>query len=256
MKIARIVVPALLALAVACGASENNNTNPDGGAGGGGDGGGGGGGGGGDGLTLNASLGIYETNLPAKGEESGLAGTILIKEGDEDVKDAVVKVNGVEIPVDSVYGWHDTGLATSKADVGPGKTVTITATRGTKSASISFTCPSEVTLNAPTAAVAQGETINVSATGKLNYDNIVANSHVQVRGWTKADKLLGLPQNPQGPSNKKLDATTTSATLEIPELRGTEDAWVVELAVPGDYKYTDNTSGYCGLYRRALLEKK
>jgi len=243
-------------LAIACG-SAAPVTNDDGGAGSGSDGGGGGGSGG---VTINASLGMDIVDVRAK-NEGPLTGRVLVKLDGHDASGATVDVNGkrllpfVDSVLGEVKGMYVMDLADAPA-VGPDLKLSISASAGGKSASISVDCPADLTVTTtPAAGAALGTSgsVTVSWSGDLWVNGPSLGFYdptLSLRGFddaTKSFDALGQP------STAKLTRGATSGTVTTPSTDA--PGYLLQLRVPGAFKLEAGSSAICYRAKRFLFAK-
>jgi hypothetical protein len=196
---------------------------------------------------------------PFADEGHGLVGTICVKDAStkKTVTDATVTVNGVAVPHDTFLTdcWQPSTVAIP--DLGPGKKISIAATKGAASGSIDLTCPAEVKITAPTegSTVSVGQKITVSWDGKIKYD------YVGGVGWALIDHYDAAASKGKAASavvsesHVNLKETDTSVSLTIPSAE--YSGFAVELGVFGDGTLVGNTvEALCALVRRVHLVKQ
>lgn len=238
-----VAVIAALGLAAGCSASteegsDNNGGNNNGGNGNGNDTGG---------LTIGVLTGLHVTNLPADGEGNGIYGAIFIERDGDAVDDATVELNGTPVPFNELFRHYDIGEAEIPA-IAPGTTVTITATQGSDTATLSLVCPDEVTLDSPAdgTQVTAGDQVTFKWTGKIHYDDALGKPSALILPYSSTSKFY----------DGTLQSTVIdgdSVTLEVPELDGRFDSWLAQLRVPGPLVQSGGSTGFCSLVRRNTL---
>jgi hypothetical protein len=266
MKIFRVLLPGLLMLA-ACGDSadkpKGDSQNMGGGDGDGdGDGdqnrpGDGDGDGDGDtsepgGLTLEVSvthMDMLFVNTP------GLAGSVIVAEGGERVTDAKVTVNGTELVADDTLEFYLIGPGLISG-VGAGQNVTVTATRGGKSASLTLPCPEEVSIVEPAenTLVNEGDNVTIKVSRPILVEPFSPVPIVGVRMWVGGtDNFREVGTATQLGTAAVLEDGATTATVKAPMKLSFDDGYVTELSVPGKQITQGESSGECSLSRRVML---
>lgn len=206
------------------------------------------------GLRIEASFGVDIKDIPGS-TESPVSGTFVTVQkqdssGKMDVsKDAVLQVNGVTIPYNTLISVFDFSKVTIP-NAGPGSTLTLSATRGADSATFQIKCP-DITLTAPeeNTKVTEGQDLTVSWTGKLRYaSGLLFGPQLKLKGYNAATNSI----DPLSEAGKI--TSDTSGTIKIPSADG-KTGYVVELSVPGDNVSGDGGTGLCFVYRRRHLTK-
>ena len=209
-----------------------------------------------DAISINA-LGVYLMQYPntiGSPAEGPVTGSIIIGgQGLGDYSDTAVTINGVDIPYEGGEAF-DPVLATETIPIDPGGTMTIVATQGDRETEISFTCPTEVTLDTPVdnATADAGDVIHMTWTGQILYDNDFYGPSIGLDSFDpeSGTQLSLLPF----PFVIPLDGDETSYDLTLPD---DGPQYLVSLWVSGDLVVDDasDSEGFCGLARRAHLIK-
>jgi hypothetical protein len=117
-----------------------------------------------------SAMPVSVIDTPTSGE-APVSGNIMVSRAGVLVKDAVVKVNGAEVPsIGSFYDVAESGLS----GLGPGSTITIevTTTDPPETRSFTFDCPSAITIEspAPDSIIAPNQNLQVTWHPGISYD--------------------------------------------------------------------------------------
>lgn len=206
------------------------------------------------GLRIDASLGVDIRELPGTGESAVSAIAIAVQKqdasGKKDVSmDSVLQINGVTIP----YSADTKSYVFSNVTIpnaGPGSTITLSATRGTDSATFQVQCPdAALSMPAENTKVTEGQTVPVSWTGRIRYaSGVLFGPLLRLKGYSPTTQGV----DPIG--EKGTLVSDTSGTVKIPAADG-RTGYVIELNVPGDAVSGDGGNGLCIVNRRRHVLK-
>lgn len=245
-------------------ASDAGQSSGSGQSSGGGQAGGGGGdagpGGGSDagaagGLTIAAPAGITLLQRPTREEGLGVTGLIVVtakdQNGDEvPASGATVEVNGVAVPaVGGIYaaaGVYDVSKVATAVPAAAGQALTVKATSGGRTGSLTMQCPAEVTITSPeeNANVEPGGSFTFAWSGQTTYESGLLSPVAGLHSYSI--------------TTDHLTAEATRAIAVTPGLTSTvfpigEEAfkgYVAQVAVPGTLVDTEAGVGLCVLVRR------
>lgn len=192
----------------------------------------------GAGGTLSAVLLNLQFIMEGLGSNEGMGvrGEVVVRRGDQPVRDATVQINGVALPLveDLLMGSYSAdNITLPKAS---GQMLRLTVEVGGTTHDLDFTCPALVDFTAPMAGAmfVENDMFTVSWSGSINYDTIGIHPVVGFRRRHLGDNVVG-PFAAE-PHVVNLDGTETSATLAAfaPEPPQDENETFIELQYPGD----------------------
>lgn len=209
------------------------------------------------GLCVNA-LPLNLVLEPFADEGHGLVGTICVKDASKHtVTDATVTVNGVAVPHDSLLTdcWQPSSVVIP--DLGPGKKISIAATKGAASGSIEVTCPAEVKITAP----AEGSKVTVGQQVTVTWDGKIKYNYVGGVGWALIDHYDAATNNGKAASavvsNSHVNLKETDASVSLTVPSAEYSGFAAELGVYGDGTLVGNSvEGLCALVRRVHLVRQ
>lgn len=195
---------------------------------------------GGSELRISALLRAVEKDVENR---PILRGSVEVTEGQyTEIHDAVLKVNGVEIPVEeNLAGDKFYALETANiSGVGLGSTIEVVAERGGERASLTLECPGGVELVAPEdgTKVVVGEEIEFEWNGDFFNDEVTA--HVRIAPWNSTEKSFGNIRPPPEGVNKDQPARYT-----VPSRDADQDSWIASMSLIGRATDTDDGYGHC-----------
>lgn len=260
MSAVRVLVPVLVVSLTACSDPASDSANPGQNTGGGPGGGSGGsagapsgsGGDPGEGGGLRFDASVFHSNFPTDGN-GNVTGRVTVYDGEGGpVTDAVVSVNGVELSLHP-FGIEDY-VVEDVPSVEAGASVTVTASRGGRSTSLTFQCPEEVTIVSPEAdtPVSAGQMITVGISRGFSVDPPM----VTTCPWDPKDNLTRICGSPLLGTGAWFDVDqTTSPEFEVTDDFAFDESWLVHLFVSGASVVEGESSGECSLTRRVPLTR-
>lgn len=203
-----------------------------------------------------ATTPVYSTNITT-GTEKPVSGNIMITRGSKDVTDAVVKLNGVQIP------WWTAGLYdVDEAQVpalGPGATVTIeaTTTDPPETRTLTFTCPPALDIAAPAAnsLVTPNQEVDVTWSPGIPFDAMRAAGGPILGNYACFTKDSGNEVSAMGHGAEFISLTVGQTSQKV----GLGDCkrYLLELQYPGKMVTSNEGGGfdmgYCSVRHRVWL---
>lgn len=220
-------------------------------------------------TSPGSASGTFQVRIPAGlslvqgafASERALRGLITVtrtgSSGARPVPGAQVKLAGVAVPESPLLaGSYDVALAPGLI-IAPGDAVSLVAVEGGDQATVTFGCPAQVAIIAPSdrSTVDAGASIAVAWSGRVGYSSQAFMPALSLRSWDPALDLGGAPYDASSSTGvfQALAAGAAGATLSLPP--DGKAGYAVELTVPGNFADQSSSGGQaiCVLVRRAKV---
>jgi hypothetical protein len=211
----------------------------------------------GPGIYIHASVKLVpappDQTIGASPDEVLVGQVVVLDEYEEQWVAAKLTVNGVDVPA-KIEGGQALGYDLSQVRIPgaeAGGTLEMHAELNGSSADLTLRCPSDVTIIAPAdhSQATAGDSVTLSWSGKVDYDNSAFEPYVDVQGF---DPTTGASTN-LGVDHEVSHMSSDTFMLPAP---GSAPEWLVHLFVPGDLARPPRGVGTCWLDRQVHLVVK
>jgi hypothetical protein len=211
------------------------------------------------GLTINASTGLTLSPDLVLTAENPIFGVVDIQiDGNDPAAAVTVTLNGKAlVPILGSTSLYEVDKADAPT-IAPGGTMTIKATSGSATETLTFTCPSFTMATSPDTGVTPGGTVTVSWSGNV-YDNptlagLLYDPVVSIAPHSASSAAFASP----GSAQRATPASPAASAAVTAPSSASSTGFLVQLTGFGQVVMTKNAQGgqhdgICGLVRRKVL---
>ena len=177
-------------------------------------------------IAVNVYTGITTTSSPVP-EQQRMSGLVRVRvDGQDAPAGTTLALNGWPIALDTGDTTSDFDVAPSNVPaVAPGRTITLEAHVGERSATFSFTCPNAVDVTTSPNPVVPGAAMTVSWKGNIYYDQPYSDTRLEICRYVSPTSPLAMSCKDFTP----LTYPSLSVALTAPQYLATDLGYLVEM---------------------------